>query len=374
MRQRRDERQVGGGGGEVDVAARLVRLGLEGEPQAVPLVARVLAQEVDRLAEPLDRLDRDPWRRRPPRPRVRPRTRRSARPAPRPGPSPASSSASRRRGPAGSCDVNAPSLNTGSVNRLVVAIGTCHAGVVERLAEVADDAVALGGRRVDRHQVVVVEVDAAGAELRQTVDGRRPDRAADATNSPNGSRPRLPTVQRPKVNLSAGVGVYDSCCSFSPRLAAPPIRTGPRFEPAWVRRCMACLRTASKLSLPRLQCNETPGRSMVGVRWHERKAGIRVLSRVAIAIVAVAVLQPGGGADVAGKLSGRWTLNPSLSDQTGRPRRPGVAERHSRLHPASSAARGAATWRSPPRRCPASRRPKWRHSRRSQSFSRCRPR
>src|SRR5262245_23258890 len=27
------------------------------------------------------------------------------------------------------------------------------------------------------------------------------------TNSPNGSRPRFPTVHRPKVNLSAGVGV-----------------------------------------------------------------------------------------------------------------------------------------------------------------------
>src|SRR6266850_5172842 len=28
------------------------------------------------------------------------------------------------------------------------------------------------------------------------------------TASPNGSRPRLPTVQRPKVNLCSGLGVY----------------------------------------------------------------------------------------------------------------------------------------------------------------------
>jgi len=32
-------------------------------------------------------------------------------------------------------------------------------------------------------------------------------------------------------------------------------------------------------------------------------------------MVAVAVLQPAGGADVAAKLTGRWILNPSLSDQ-----------------------------------------------------------
>ena len=48
------------------------------------------------------------------------------------------------------CEVNAPSLNTGSVNRFVVAIGTPMPVSVQRLLEVADDAVALGGRRVDR--------------------------------------------------------------------------------------------------------------------------------------------------------------------------------------------------------------------------------
>ena len=47
MRQRGDERQIRGRGREVDVAARLVRLGFEREPQVVVLIARVLAQEVD---------------------------------------------------------------------------------------------------------------------------------------------------------------------------------------------------------------------------------------------------------------------------------------------------------------------------------------
>ncbi len=59
----------------------------------------------------------------------------------------------------------------GSVNRFVVAIGTHMPCVLEGLLEVADDAIALGGRRVDRHQIVVVEIDAPGAELAQTLDG-----------------------------------------------------------------------------------------------------------------------------------------------------------------------------------------------------------
>ena len=46
MRQRLDEREICGGRGEVDVAARLVRLGLEREPQVVLLIARVFAEEV----------------------------------------------------------------------------------------------------------------------------------------------------------------------------------------------------------------------------------------------------------------------------------------------------------------------------------------
>ena len=60
MRERRDEPEVGAGRRHVDVAARLVRLGLEREPEAVLLVDRVLAQVVDRLAQPLDRFVRPP--------------------------------------------------------------------------------------------------------------------------------------------------------------------------------------------------------------------------------------------------------------------------------------------------------------------------
>src|SRR5207245_5889116 len=58
VRQRFDEPEVGRGGRKVDVAARLVRLGLERKTQVVLLVARVLAEKVDRIAKPLDRFDR----------------------------------------------------------------------------------------------------------------------------------------------------------------------------------------------------------------------------------------------------------------------------------------------------------------------------
>src|SRR5262249_58437092 len=56
--ERGDETQVRGSRRKVDVAARLVRFGLERETQLVLLIDRVLAQKIDRLAEALDRLDR----------------------------------------------------------------------------------------------------------------------------------------------------------------------------------------------------------------------------------------------------------------------------------------------------------------------------
>ena len=56
--------------------------------------------------------------------------------------------------------------------------------VLEGLLEGADDAIAFGGGRVNRHQIVVVEIDAPGAELAQAFDGndrvdRRPDDLAE---------------------------------------------------------------------------------------------------------------------------------------------------------------------------------------------------
>ena len=45
------------------------------------------------------------------------------------------------------------------------------AGVGERPREITDDAIALGGRGIDRDEVVVVQVDAPGADLRESAHG-----------------------------------------------------------------------------------------------------------------------------------------------------------------------------------------------------------
>jgi hypothetical protein len=78
--------------------------------------------------------------------------------------------------------------------------------LVERALEARHDAVALGGGRAVGDQVVVVEVDAVGAELGELRDAyvrveRRARRLAERV------APGLPTVQSPKVKRSAGVGV-----------------------------------------------------------------------------------------------------------------------------------------------------------------------
>ena len=66
--------------------------------------------------------------------------------------------------------VNAPSRKTGSPNRFVVAIGTLTPESCERLFELADDLVALGGGGVARNEIVVVQVHAVGAELTELAD------------------------------------------------------------------------------------------------------------------------------------------------------------------------------------------------------------
>ena len=58
MIERGDEGQHAADGRQIEVAARLVRLRLDGELDVVALAEDVIAQEVDGLAEPLGRLDR----------------------------------------------------------------------------------------------------------------------------------------------------------------------------------------------------------------------------------------------------------------------------------------------------------------------------
>jgi len=164
--QRLDERQHVPDRRQVEVAARLVRLRLQRETQVVTLVDRILAQKVDRLLEPFSGLRRilggvglgafpsapeyvslGPTlhaqidRRHRLLQRVRPHLRVVAR------------------------------ERAVAKGRVREQIGRRHrhnqALLLQRLLEIAHDAVALGRGRFDRDQVVVVEVDAPGAHLAQ---------------------------------------------------------------------------------------------------------------------------------------------------------------------------------------------------------------
>ena len=169
MVERRDEAEIRAGRRHVDVAARLVGLGLERELEAVLPIDRILAEEVDRVAQPLDRF-----------------VRRAAGVGFR---ALASAPQHENAGAKLRAEIHRP-------HRLLQREGA-HAGVVrgERavakhrieeqvdgghrhdeamrpagLLELADDVVAFGGGGIDRHEVVVVQVHAPGARLGQQRD------------------------------------------------------------------------------------------------------------------------------------------------------------------------------------------------------------
>jgi hypothetical protein len=160
----------------VDIAARLVRLGLQREAVAVALVLAVGAQEVECLAEARQRLAR-----------VLGRVALDALAA--------APEHIGRRAKLGAQVHGAHGLlegvgahagvvaGEGAVleGRVKEQVGRRHrhhqAGLAERGLELAYDPGLLGGRGVDRHQVVVVEVDAPGAGLGEQPDGlHRPER------------------------------------------------------------------------------------------------------------------------------------------------------------------------------------------------------
>ena len=179
-----DEGQGVADGGQQDVAAGLVGLGLEGEAQ---VVARRRGR-TRRGGRAPPRSGRGPGgcpcRRRPRSPRGRPRARRRWRPARRPRSMASRALATASRRTAGSLAVKAPSLNTGRENRLVVAMGTTSPVSSRASAKRATMASRSDGGRARRHQVVVVEAHAVGAQLGQVLDGvdrveRGPDLVAE---------------------------------------------------------------------------------------------------------------------------------------------------------------------------------------------------
>ena len=190
-----DEGQRVADGRQQDVAARLVRLRLQREPDAVAVVAA--------RSRPACRRPRGSGRAPPARPsrcrtrcpRARPTSRRCARRAAAARSMLRITLRSANRRTARSLLVNPPSLNTGWVNRFVVIIGTTRPVSFSAAREPVD--VAAAGRVVaaERDQVVVVEGDAVGAELGQLVHRlhrveRRPRRRRRTGRGPASRRSR----------------------------------------------------------------------------------------------------------------------------------------------------------------------------------------
>ena len=177
--QRADESQHGAHRGKVDVAARLVGFRLQRKAQVIPLIHRIFAQEIQRLPHPgqgvhgvLRGVGFGPF---------------------------AASPENIRRGPALHAKVHGAHRLVDGVrpdrrivggkspvpeSRVREQVRSSHrhlqAPLVESLFEGAHDLVPFLGRRVDGHQVVVMEIDSVGAHIGQQVndfDGR--ERGAD---------------------------------------------------------------------------------------------------------------------------------------------------------------------------------------------------
>ena len=161
-----DESEHVSGGREEHVAARLVGLRLEREPEVVALRAHVLAQEVDGVAVPAERgagilggVRLHAFSPAPADVHRRPQLHRQV------------------DGPHGLLQGVRPHPRVVTGKGAVAEDGIrekvggrhrhAHPRVGERLLELAHDAIPLRGRGVPGHQVVVVQVDAIGAELRQ---------------------------------------------------------------------------------------------------------------------------------------------------------------------------------------------------------------
>ena len=167
-----------------DVAARLVRLRLEREPDVVALLARRSRRAVfsasryrssaagDVLAAAgLGALA------------AAPQSRTSSRPARRRGRCCAAPWPARSGGPSRSLAVSAPSLNTGWVNRLVVTISTTQPGVGQRLARTSVErrlaAVASSGTRSSSWKVTAAAPSSASLYVASTGSSGGRDCAAE---------------------------------------------------------------------------------------------------------------------------------------------------------------------------------------------------
>src|SRR5262245_10142552 len=220
--ERVDETQVGAGRREVDVAARLVRLGFERELVAVALRDRIFAEEVHRLAEPLYRLAG-----------VSPRVDLGAFATP---PEDvylrayfgaevhrAHGFLNRVKADARVVRGERAVLEDGIGEEIRGRHRDDHPVIAQSFLELADDLVAFGGAGVNRHEVVVVEVDAVSSEFGKAFDdcdgrnrlaGRLSERIAPRIpDRPDAKREvmfllRLQVVQRELARKIVGSGQW----------------------------------------------------------------------------------------------------------------------------------------------------------------------
>src|SRR5262245_34949588 len=250
MIERVDETQVGAGRREVDVAARLVRLGFERELIAVALRDRIFAEEVHRLAEPLYRLagvsgrvDLCAFAAAPEDVNLRADLGAEVHSAHR--------LLNRVKADARVVRCERAVLKDGIVEEIGGRHRDDHPVIAQGFFELADDLVAFGGAGVNRHEVVVVEVDAIIAKLGKmfdNVDGgnRLEGSLSERITSPIPDRPkakreflfllRLQVVHRSIPRKIPGDASLPACSRgwrthwrFVARYG-PPIRLSPRLH------------------------------------------------------------------------------------------------------------------------------------------------
>ena len=228
VRERLDESQVRARRRHVDVAARLVGLRLEGKLETEIALDRVLAQVIDRFAETLDRFVGTPARvgfgalaaspqHEDLRAKLCPEIHRGHRLLQRV-----------RTDPAVVCGKRAI-----AEHRVVEQVHGRHrhhdAVPFARAGKLLHDPVALGCRRVDWDQIVVVQVDAPRPDLRKHRDGggrrkRIPDRitewiAAAVADRPQSKRELVLTTGRVRIR-------HSHCVQLKPLRPANRLRPG----------------------------------------------------------------------------------------------------------------------------------------------------
>ena len=163
MIEGRNEREHRAGGGQIDIAARFVWFGFEREFVVVALVDRILGEEIQRFAIPLQcfarvfrRIDLGTFAAAPEHVNVRAQFRAQVHRPHR--------LLQRIEAHARIVGSERPVFEDWIVKEICSGHWNFHAVIIQRLSELAYDPIAFLRRRIDRYQIVVVKVDAVSAK------------------------------------------------------------------------------------------------------------------------------------------------------------------------------------------------------------------